>query len=80
MSGRGWSSDVLKINIASKIYPDKAKPSLGYRKASAVENEKELRGFNLSSEEMAVVEKAATGSSFDAAMIPKPGFVSFKGG
>ncbi|HUW99183.1 MAG TPA: LirA/MavJ family T4SS effector [Acidiferrobacter sp.] len=80
MSSRGWSSDVLRINAAAKLFPDKVKPSLGYRKAAAIDNELELASFKLSSEEFAQIEKLAGGYSLDRVRESGSALVSFKGG
>lgn len=80
MSPRGWSSDVLKINAAAKLFPEKIKPSRGYRKASAVDNQREIASFKLTLEELTKVEKLAGGYSLDQGAEPESRLVSFKDG
>jgi type VI secretion system protein VasG len=77
VAARGWTPDILRINLAAKLFPDKVKPSANYRKATKEENERELASFNLSAEELELVSKGAQGSSYDPS---GPGFASFAGG
>jgi hypothetical protein len=74
---RGWTPDILRINLAAKLFPDKVKPSANYRKASKEENEKALAAFGLSEAELDVVNKGAQGCSYDP---NAKDFVSFKDG
>lgn len=74
---RGWTPDILKINLAKKLFPDKVKPSVNYRSNSAEQNARELESFKLGEEELKLVEKAAKGIAYDPV---DNQLVSFSGG
>lgn len=65
MSRRGWAPDVLKINLAAKMYGKT--PSATYRSNSAIQNAKELEGFNLSEVQMTEINKVVGGGIYDPA-------------
>lgn len=66
LSNRGWAPDILKINLAKKLWPDQCKPPPNYRKATAKENGSVLESFKLSQEQMTQLDRCHKGVSFDS--------------
>jgi|GEM_PF-4201666 len=74
LSRRGWAPDVLKINVASKLYG--VKPSANYRTNTATKNAQELAGFKLSEEQLVEINKVVGGGIYDPAKNKMISFVT----
>jgi hypothetical protein len=60
---RGWAPDVLRLNLASKLFG--VKVSQNYRSATAKDNKEELEKLKLTPEQLEMLDKVVGGAVYD---------------